>query len=142
MSESVAKPMAQYYGHPFRLSFWQFIVIKCLGMTLFVALLAMVQGWAAKNTYKPENFADFKIGMVHGILMPAAFPALLAGHDVPIYAPNNSGRNYKIGYILGINTGGTIFFAMAYWGMGRHRKKTPPTCNPFPNRAAPRRKNE
>ncbi len=123
MSESVAKPMAGDRGYPFGLNVWQFIVIKCVLMTLFVASLAWLQGWAARSSYKPENFADFKMGIVHGILMPAALPALLAGHDLPIYAPNNSGCNYKIGYILGINTCGTLFFAMAYWGMGRRRRK-------------------
>lgn len=106
---------------PLGLKLWQFIVVKSLAMILFIALLAALQGWAAKESYKPENRADFKIGLLHGILMPAAFPALLAGHDMPIYAPDNSGRNYKIGYILGINTCGTVFFALAYWGMGRQR---------------------
>ena len=89
---------------------------------IFVAILVYLQGWAAKSSYNPENQADFKIGILHGILMPAAFPGLLAGHDLPIYAPNNTGRNYKVGYILGINTCGTVFFGLAYWGMGR---KTP-----------------
>lgn len=84
-------------------------------MVVFVAVLAHLQGWAAKSSYKPENVAHFKMGIVHGILMPAAFPALIAGHDMPIYAPNNTGRNYKIGYILGINTCGTMFFAIAFW---------------------------
>ena len=93
-------------------------------MAVFVGSLAFLQGWAAKNSYKPENFADFKMGIVHGILMPAAFPALLAGHDLPIYASNNSGRNYKIGYILGINTCGTLFFGIAFWGMGRPKQRT------------------
>jgi hypothetical protein len=37
------------------------------------------------------------------------------GHDAAIYAPNNSGRGYKIGYICGINACGLIFFGMAFW---------------------------
>jgi hypothetical protein len=84
-------------------------------MAAFVWVLAALQGWAAKNSYKPENVADFKMGILHGILMPAAFPALVGGHDMPIYASNNTGRNYKIGYILGLNTCGTMFFAIAFW---------------------------
>jgi hypothetical protein len=122
MSESVSKPMA-FSNQPFGLTLWQFIVLKFVLISAFVALLAFLQGWAAKSSYNPDNQADFKMGILHGILMPAAFPGLLGGHDLPIYAPNNSGRNYKIGYILGINTCGTAFFGLAYWGMGRRPPK-------------------
>jgi hypothetical protein len=101
----------------------QFIIFKFIVMTAFVIALAYLQGWASKNSYKAENHADFKVGLLHGFLMPAAFPGLLGGHDLPIYAPNNSGRTYKIGYILGINTCGTLFFGLAFWGMGGPRRK-------------------
>ena len=40
--------------------------------------------------------------------MPAALPGLVGGNDLPIYAPNNLGRPYKIGYIVGLNTCGTF----------------------------------
>ena len=53
--------------------------------------------------------------------MPAALPDLLGGKDVPIYAPNNEGRAYKIGYILGLNGCGTFFFGVAFW-QPRRRK--------------------
>jgi hypothetical protein len=122
MSESVSKPIA-VSNQPFGLALWQFLIVKTVLITVFVALLVYLQGWAAKSSYNPENQADFKMGILHGILMPAAFPGLLAGHDLPIYAPNNTGRNYKVGYILGINTCGTVFFGLAYWGMGRKPRK-------------------
>jgi hypothetical protein len=124
MPESVSKPIT-IPRQPFGLSLVQFIIFKFIVMTAFVFLLAWLQGWAAKNSYKPENCADFKMGIVHGILMPAAFPALIAGHNLPIYAPNNTGCNYKIGLLLGLNTCGTVFFGLAYWGMGsRPRRST------------------
>ena len=122
MSESVSKPMA-VSTQPLGLSLWQFLVFKTVLISAFVALLVYLQGWAAKSSYNPENQADFKMGILHGTLMPAALPGLLRGHDLPIYAPNNSGPNYKIGYILGINTCGTVFFGLAYWGMGRKPPK-------------------
>jgi len=115
MIESVSKPAEVSTPTRWRMTRRQFIIIKCLAMAVFVWVLANLQGWAAKNSYKPENVADFKMGILHGILMPAAFPALVAGHDMPIYASNNTGRNYKIGYILGLNTCGTMFFAIAFW---------------------------
>ncbi len=45
--------------------------------------------------------------------MPVALPTLLMGRDVAIFAPNNDGRGYKIGYILGINLCGLVFFGTA-----------------------------
>jgi hypothetical protein len=122
MSESVANPVA-ISRKPFGLSLWQFIVIKFTMMSIFVAILASLQGWAAKNSYKPEQCADFKVGLLHGFLMPASFPTLVMGHDIPIYAPNNTGKNYKIGYLLGLNSCGSLFFGLAYWGMGRPPKR-------------------
>jgi len=121
MSESVSKPMA-VSNHPLGLKRWQFLVVKNVLITVFVAFLAILQGLASK-TYNPESQADFKMGILHGALMPAAFPGLLFGHDLPIYAPNNSGPNYKIGYILGLNTCGAVFYGLAYWGMGRKPPK-------------------
>lgn len=114
MIETVSKP-ANVSTPPRRMTRLQFIILKSVVMVIFVAILADLQGWAAKNSYKADERADFKTGILHGALMPAAFPALLAGHDLPIYASNNSGRNYKIGYILGLNTCGALFFAIAYW---------------------------
>lgn len=118
MSESISRPI-EASSKPFGLSIWQFIVVKCVVMSIFIAILASLQGWAARNSYKPEQCADFKTGLLHGVLMPASFPTLVMGHDIPIYAPNNTGKNYKIGYLLGINTCGSVFFGLAYWGMGK-----------------------
>ena len=116
MSESVAKsmsapPVAEAPGF----SFIKFIIIKFVAVTALTAALALLQGQASKNTYDSGRQADIKMGVLHGILMPAALPGLFAGHDLPIYAPNNTGRGYKIGYILGINTCGTIFFGVVFW---------------------------
>jgi hypothetical protein len=58
--------------------------------------------------------------VLEGILMPAALPSLLLGKDLPIYAPNNIGRVYNIGFLLGINFCGMVFFGVAFW---RPRKR-------------------
>ena len=61
--------------------------------------------------------------------MPAALPGLLLGQNLPIYAPNNSGRAYNIGYIFGINTCGTLFFGISFWQrQGRLPKANPPAA--------------
>jgi hypothetical protein len=70
---------------------------------------------ASACLYRPGRVAGFHLGLVHGALMPAALPALLIGRDCPIYANNNKGRLYNIGFILGINACGTVFFGCAFW---------------------------
>src|SRR5690348_13292871 len=59
--------------------------------------------------------AGFVRGMVQGALMPGALPNLLLGNDVSIYAPNNTGRTYKLGYTFGVNACGAIFFGFFFW---------------------------
>jgi len=78
-------------------------------------LLGFAHGWAAQRFYSPDRLAGFHSGVLQGAMIPAALPALLTGKDLPIYAPNNIGRGYNIGYILGINTCGTLFFGIGFW---------------------------
>ena len=91
------------------------IIIKVVAMTVISLALIFAQGWAAPRYYQPDYRAGFYTGLLEGALMPAALPGLLRGQDVPIYAPNNEGRAYKIGYILGLNGCGTFFFWVAFW---------------------------
>jgi hypothetical protein len=118
MTDSVSKqagvvqpqvPTERYF------SLVKFLIIKFVAMTVLTIVLVVLQGWAAPRFYKPDRIAGFYTGLLEGALMPAALPGLLAGHDLPIYAPNNAGRGYNIGYILGINTCGTLFFGVAFW---------------------------
>lgn len=99
----------------------QVIIIKVIAMTVISLALIFAQGYASTRYYQPDYQAGFRIGLLEGALMPAALPGLLRGQDVPIYAPNNIGRGYKIGYILGLNGCGTFFFWVAFWAP--HRKK-------------------
>lgn len=54
--------------------------------------------------------------------MPMALPSLVMGQDVEIFAKNNSGRPYKIGYIVGINLCGLIVFGSVFWKPGRRNE--------------------
>ena len=96
------------------------VTTKIIVLVLLGALLGLGQGWAATRLYSPTRLAGFHTGVVEGALMPAAMPSLLMGKDLPIYAPNNTGRGYNIGFLLGINTCGTVFFGIAFW---RPRKR-------------------
>ena len=66
--------------------------------------------------------AGFAKGMLHGALMPGALPHLLLGEDVAIYSNHNSGRLYKLGYTVGVNGCGAIFFGIFFWRVSRWRK--------------------
>lgn len=67
--------------------------------------------------------AGFVRGVTQGALMPLAFPNLLVGNDVTIYAPNNTGRTYKLGYTFGVNACGAVFFGFFFWRVNRWRKQ-------------------
>ncbi|HRI14113.1 MAG TPA: hypothetical protein PLX89_14040 [Verrucomicrobiota bacterium] len=60
-------------------------------------------------------------GMLHGAMMPMAWPALLVGNDQEVYAANNVGRPYKLGYSLGVNLSGLIFFGWFFLSLNALR---------------------
>jgi len=91
------------------------MAVKITTLILLGLAFGWGYGWAAPRFYGPERIPGFKLGVLHGALMPVALPTLLMGKDVPIYATNNSGRIYKIGYIAGINLCGMVFFGSAFW---------------------------
>lgn len=84
-------------------------------MVLLGLALGFGYDWASTRLYGPDRVAGFHLGLIQGALMPAALPTLLMGKDCPIYASNNEGRLYKIGFILGLNACGTLFFGWAFW---------------------------
>ncbi len=90
------------------------VVKKVASLLIAGVILGWGYEWAAKRFYREDQVAGFWYGVLHGAVMPAALPSLLLGKDVPIFAPHNSGRFYKIGYIAGINLCGLIFFGLAF----------------------------
>jgi hypothetical protein len=74
---------------------------------------------AFRPTDRPAGFAR---GMLHGALMPLALPSLMMGRDVNIYALENTGRSYKLGYTSGVNACGAIFFGVFFWRVNRWRR--------------------
>jgi len=67
--------------------------------------------------------AGFSRGMLQGALMPMAMPNLLIGSDVIIYAQNNTGVSYKLGYTAGVNVCGAIFFGLFFWRVSRWKRR-------------------
>ena len=87
---------------------------KALSLAMVTVVFGWFYGWASPWAFPKNQIAGFKYGVLHGALMPLSLPALLIGKDVLIYAPENSGRSYKIGYICGINACGLVFFGAAF----------------------------
>ena len=78
-------------------------------------LIGGFYAWSSPRAYPKNTEFGFGYGMLHGALMPLALPSLLMGQDVQIFAAENSGRLYKIGYICGINACGVCFFGPLFW---------------------------
>jgi hypothetical protein len=100
--------------------------LKIVGRVIGIAVMAIAVGWALnrignsiRESPKPAGFAR---GVLQGALMPMAMPNLLVGKDVVIYAENNTGVNYKLGYTAGVNGCGAIFFGFFFWRLRRLKK--------------------
>ena len=94
---------------------WRSALLAAARLCLVSLLLGWLYTWAGPKLYPPETRFGFGWGMAHGACMPMALPALLLGKDVDIYSAHNLGRGYKLGYIVGINLCGLVFFGGAFW---------------------------
>ncbi|MFM2294896.1 MAG: hypothetical protein RLZZ350_1309 [Verrucomicrobiota bacterium] len=101
---------------------------KIFTKTIFSLLAAVVVGaglhWMLRRLVRDDaRPAGFAQGVVQGALMPLALPNLLAGDDVTIYAASNTGRGYKLGYIVGLDGCGLVFFGYFFWRLRRLRRE-------------------
>jgi glycosyltransferase involved in cell wall biosynthesis len=102
------------------------LMLNAMKSIVQLIIVSLIVGWILKNTAAPGSTkepAGFFLGMLHGGLCPCALPNLVAGSNVEIYAPNNVGQWYKIGYAAGINVCGLFFFAFLYSQVNIWRKK-------------------
>jgi hypothetical protein len=90
---------------------------------LLAVAIGRLSGMAMRADARLTEPPGFTRGLLHGALMPIAWPSLLLGHDQPIYAEVNTGRLYKLGYSLGINVCGVGFFGWSFWRFNRWRAK-------------------
>jgi hypothetical protein len=114
MLGGMATPAPDETPSPSPPCWWKRLAVKAVTLVLLGTVLGLGYDWAAPRFYGPERVAGFRLGVLHGALMPVALPSLLLGKDVPIYAAINQGRVYKLGYIAGINLCGLLFFGLAF----------------------------
>ena len=101
-------------------------IAKLLLRLALIVVITWGWGWvlnksATSTNARPEP-AGFGRGMLHGALMPGAMPSLLFGKDVVIFAPNNNGRLYKLGYTFGVNACGAFFFGTFFYRLRKINK--------------------
>jgi hypothetical protein len=103
------------------------VIIRFVQRVLVLLGAAVVIGvilhFVARSAHRLTGPADFKAGVLHGALMPLALPNLLVGDDITIYATENVGRAYKLGYTIGVNACGVLFFGFFFWRVRRWRRK-------------------
>lgn len=102
---------------------WRKILRRVIIIAVLTALAGLVMNHGLGVMERRRETAGFCHGLLQGALMPAAMPNLLLGRDVTIYAQNNTGLTYKLGYTVGVNTCGAIFFGILFWRLNRWRKR-------------------
>jgi hypothetical protein len=94
---------------------------RLFGLLLAGVIIGSILHFVAGRVHGSAGPAGFQAGVLHGALMPLALPNLLIGDDVTIYATENSGRLYKLGYTAGVNGCGLLFFGIFFWRLSRLR---------------------
>jgi hypothetical protein len=106
-------------------SSWRAVAVKILRhiaiLVVLGAIIGLILHHVAANAHTLNAPAGFGAGLLHGALMPLALPNLLVGDDVSIYAAENTGRLYKLGYTLGVNSCGLLFFGLFFWRVTKWR---------------------
>jgi hypothetical protein len=101
---------------------WRIFLLIVVGM-----LVAQLLNYSARTINTSKEPASFSQGVLHGAMMPCTLPALALGQEVEIYAARNTGRSYKLGYVLGVNLCGAIFFGLLYrrWHKWQAKRQNP-----------------
>ena len=102
---------------------WLKILLRMVSTAIVAATLALVVSFVLHRLDEINSPAGFRRGLVHGALMPMSFPNLIVGDDVTINAVKNTGVPYKLGYALGVNGAGLMFFGFLFWRLRRLKRE-------------------
>jgi len=102
------------------------ILLRILSILVAAVLIGCATNFFTRWSNQSPGPAGFARGVLHGALMPCALPNLLVGKNVTIYALNNTGRTYNLGYTVGVNGCGAIFFGVFFWRLSRWRRRSQP----------------
>jgi hypothetical protein len=103
---------------------WWLFPVRLAVLVVLAATVGGVLNHLSASLDRSAQPAGFQRGVLQGALMPMALPNILVGRDVAIYSPNNTGIGYKLGYTVGVNVCGAIFFGLLFLRLSRWRKWT------------------
>ena len=101
---------------------WQKVARRTITILIAAVLIGIGMRHASAGLERRSTPAGFFQGLLQGALMPGALPNLVVGNDIVIYAQSNTGVPYKLGYTLGVNVCGAVFFGFFFWRLHRWRK--------------------
>jgi hypothetical protein len=104
-------------------SFGRQILTRVFMILVVATIFSYATTFVTAESEKCSGPAGFSRGLLHGAMMPGAMMNLLIGRDVSIYAQENTGRTYKLGYTAGVNGCGALFFGFFFWRINRWRKR-------------------
>ena len=102
---------------------WPRLFLRATAVILVAASISWALHRSMDSLGRTARPAGFGQGVLQGALMPCAMPNLLLGQDVTIYAEHNVGRAYKLGYTVGVNGCGALFFGIFFWRVNRWMKR-------------------
>jgi hypothetical protein len=76
-------------------------MFKYLKSSLSIIVLILLVSSCAPEGYTSDEYGFFS-GIWHGVCLPFAIIGKIFGSDIGIYAENNSGFLYWIGFIIGL----------------------------------------
>ena len=100
------------------------IIKRILVIAVFAFVIGVLLHRVSRLLERNPHPAGFARGLVQGALMPMSLPNLVAGDNVTIYAQNNTGLSYKLGYTFGVNGCGAAFFGFLFWRLSRWRRQS------------------
>ena len=101
---------------------WWRIPLRVVLVLLLAAAIGGILNRLSATLERSARPAGFSRGVLQGALMPMCMPNLLLGRDVIIYSQNNTGVRYKLGYTVGVNGCGALFFGVLFWRLNRLRQ--------------------
>jgi hypothetical protein len=88
-------------------------------LVIFLLIIVVILTGCAKNEVIDQCLTGHRYGFFgglwHGFIAPFDFIGMLFNRDITMYAPNNNGGLYALGFLMG--SGGWGFFG----GKGVHR---------------------
>src|SRR5882724_2439842 len=93
---------------------WRKFVLRFASFLVLATLISWTLNRTSNSLERSPLPAGFGRGVLQGALMPMALPNLLIGNDVTIYSARNTGLPYKLGYTVGVNMCGALFFGVFF----------------------------